>query len=339
MRRRAFITSSISAAVGGTVAATVRGVGTAEAAQPQEPGVALATLRTAKHLEITGDFDRLRTVYHPEALRVGPSLIRPLVGRETIVDNARRTTTERQLAYFYYRQPQVVAIGNAALVVSNYEAGYTEGGRTVEDSGKSVNVVLLRPAPPRTALEVLVPNIYAGSYGARGMALARPRFGRFPARALGQPPFTPLTTAGGGENDILFNLVRRINAAWVAGNADDILRLSNRSGVFLIGDYSPYYITGISDVREHFADFYKDGRVNQLQELNPTVRIWGSAAAVAFDFDLDYVVGGQQRRSPGRAVYTFARGGAPGVRWAMAACAASHLVDASVGDPYPLPGE
>jgi ketosteroid isomerase-like protein len=338
MRRRTFIASSVSGMIAGTVAATVRWVPGASATQPGMADPALEALRAAKRLEASGDARRLMSVYHSDALLVEPSSLKPLTGRAMIVDNARRLASDRKLLYFYYRQPQVLAIGSAALVVSNYESGYSIGGKTVEDSGKSINVVLLGSNPPLIASEVVVPNIYAGSYGALGAALSRPRFGRYPLRALGRPPFRRPTTAGGGENDVLFNLVRRIDAAWVAGNADDLLKLANRSGVFLVGDYSPYYIAGMDEVKEHFADFYKDGKVNSLQELNPTVRIWGDVAAVAFDFDLDYVVGGQQRRSPGRAVYTFARRGTAGVPWAMAACAASHLVITDIGDPYPLPG-
>ena len=108
--------------------------------------------------------------------------------------------------------------------------------------------------------------------------------------------------------------------------------------MFLIGDYSPYYITGTDEVREHFADFYKTSRVNAIRELQPTVKIWGDTAAVAFTFDLDYTINNVNRRAPGRAVYTFARRGAARLPWGMAACAASHLVQGDIGDPYPLPG-
>jgi ketosteroid isomerase-like protein len=336
MRRRVFITSSITGVLAGTTASTMRGAAPAEAVQPGTPERALRTLRSAKQLEVAANVERLRSMYHSDALVVEPGSIRPVIGRAMIADNARRIVDERKLLYFYYRQPQVLAMGRTALVVSNYEAGYTTGGRTVEDSGKITNVVLLGPATPLVAVEVVVPNIYQGSYGALGTALTRPRFGRFPLRALGEP-LSAATTAGGGENDVLFNLVKRINAAWVDGNPTALLRMANTSGVFLVGDYSPFYVSGVDDVRDHFADFYKDGRVNSLREVNPTVRIFGDAAAVAFDFDLDYVVGGQQRRSPGRAVYVFNRRGAPGMPWAMASCSASHLVLANIGDPYPLP--
>ncbi|HYR07240.1 MAG TPA: hypothetical protein VEQ60_05715, partial [Longimicrobium sp.] len=112
-------------------------------------------------------------------------------------------------------------------------------------------------------------------------------------------------------------------------------------------------------LREHFADFYATGRVTSIQELNPVVRIWGSMAAVAFDFDLDYTINNQQRRAPGRGVYTFVRSGQStrgdgaafgGARadaqfaaftaatqpaqYEMAVCTASHIVGAELGDPY-----
>ena len=106
--------------------------------------------------------------------------------------------------------------------------------------------------------------------------------------------------------------------------------------MFLVGDYSPYYITGDDDLKQHFADFYRTSRVNSVRALDPIVRIWGNVAAVAFNFDLDYTINDKTRRSPGRGLYTFVRRGAPNLSWGMAACAASHLVLRNIGDPYPL---
>jgi hypothetical protein len=337
MQRRTFLRSSVAGVITGSLATHLESAHAAPT--PQDASArALAALRAARRLETQGNLAGLRTTYHSDAVLLDPALAKPSVGRAEIVASMSAVAPQRRLLYFYYRQPQVVQAGNAALVVSNYESGYRVGDSTVEDSGKTANVVLLGPNPPLIAQEVRVPNIYAGSYGSLGTALARPRIGRFPLRALGQPPFRVPTTAGGGENDVLFGLVRRIDRAWVEGRPEEILRMSNPSGTFLIGDYSPFYITGTEALREHFADFYSTGRVTSLQELSPVVRIWGNMAAVAFDFDLDYAINNQQRRAPGRAVYTFVRTTAVPGRWTMVACAATHLVAANIGDPYPLPG-
>lgn len=365
MQRRTFLRSSVAGVLTGSLATQLEA-----AAAPLQPATdeqaerALGALRAAKRVEARGAFAELRSTYHSDAVLMEPSLAKPAVGRAAIADGLRALAPERTLLYFYYRQPQVVQAGNAALVVSNYEAGYRVGDKVVEDSGKTSNVVLLGPEPPLIAQEVVVPNIYAGSYGSLGTALARPRYARFPLRALGQPPFQAPDSAGGGESDVLFSLVRRINGAWVDGRPEEILRVSNPTGAFLIGDYSAFYITGTEAFREHFDDFYSTGRVMSIHEVNPVVRIWGPMAAVAFDFDLDYAINNQQRRAPGRAVYTFVRSGqaaGAAVRplgrrpagaeradirlntttvsepWSMGACAASHLVGPTIGDPYVIP--
>jgi ketosteroid isomerase-like protein len=358
MHRRAFIGSCVSGTVAAAVATTVPGAARPKS-QDARPEEALLALKEAKQLEIKGDFDQLGKAYHSDSLLVEPGMLQPSVGRAAIRKTLSSHARDRKLLYFYYRQPQVVVFGNSALVVSNFEAAYDTGdGKPSEFTGKSASVVLLGPKPPLIAQEVMVPNIYAGGYGPLGRALAPTRFGIYPLRALGPEPVAA-TNAGGGENDVLFAKVRQIHQAWVAGNTSAILEYSNKSGVFLIGDYSPFYVSGIDDVKQHFADFYKSSSVTFVRETDVTVRIWGDTAAVAFTFDLDYTINGIRRRSPGRGVYTFARGGALPSRqpiaavggassfaragataastWVMASCSATHLVDRSIGDPYPVP--
>jgi hypothetical protein len=334
MLRRAFLASCAAGPVAIGVANAQRS-GTVGAAAR-----AIAALNQLRQLEVAGAFDKLATVYQSDAMTVDPGILEALVGRAAVVNAARTNASQRKLLYYYYRQPQVVVVGTSALVISNYEAGYEAGGQTVEETGKSSSVVMLGPNPPLVALDVNVPNYYGGSsYGPLGTPLV-PHFGVFPVRALGPALNATATGAGGGENDVLFAAVKQINASWVAGNADDLLSLANPSGVFLIGDYSPFYITGTEQIKQHFVDFYKTSKVNSLHELNPVVRIWGDSAAVAFNFNLDYTIGGRKGQSPGRGVYTFARGAAntkaAAIRsWRMAACAASHLVLRNIGDPYP----
>lgn len=363
MRRRAFIGSAVSGAVAATVASAVPASAKYNS-QETGPAEALLALNAAKQLEMNGDFERLAKAYHSDSLLVEPGTLQPSVGRAAIRKTLSTNGQDRKLVYFHYRQPKVVVFGNSALVVSNYEAAYDTGdGKPAEFTGKSASVVLLGPKPPLIAQDVMVPNIYSGGYGPMGRALAPTRFGIYPLRALGPEPVAA-TSAGGGENDVLFAKVRKIHEAWVSGNPAAIMEYANKTGVFLIGDYSPFYVSGIDDVKQHFADFYKSSSVSFVREMDVTVRIWGDTAAVAFTFDLDYTINGIRRRSPGRGVYTFARGGATSPSsqqpiaaagrgafnfagggetrtvassWTMAACTASHLVERSIGDPYPVP--
>jgi Domain of unknown function (DUF4440) len=330
MRRRNFIASCAS----GMIAATVlRG----QTRSPDASTKAMSALIAAKQTEASGNFGQLQKAFHSDALRVEPSALNPIIGRAAIAESLQKNVQERKLLYFYYRQPQVLAVGSSAIVISNYEAGYESDGKTVEETGKSSNVVLVGSNPPTIALEVLVPNLSAGAYGALGTALSAPHFGIFPVRALNLEAAKDTKAAGGGEKDLLYSEVQRINNAWVSGNANELLKYANKSGVFLIGDYSPFFITGTDEIKQHFADFYKTSKVNSIRSLDPNVRIWGDTAAVYFSFDLDYNLGGKDRRSPGRAVYTFTRRGAAitSAPWAMAACSASHLVLRNIGDPYP----
>jgi len=317
-----------------SVVSIMPGVTTRSFAETGERDKAVSTLNAAKQLEISGNFDGLRKAFHSDAMQVHPGSLQANLGRAAILEAKRTNASEQKLLYFYYRQPTVFRAGNSALVVSNYEAGYDVGGKTVEDTGKSSSIVLMGSDPPLIALDVIVPNLYAGSYGARGTALAPPRFGLYPLRALGQEAATEAVSAGGGENDVLYSQVRKINSTWVSGDANALLKMANASVLSLVGDYSPYYIAGSDAIKEHFADFYKTSKVNFVRSIDPAVRIWGESSAVYFNFDLSYVVNGRNLRSPGRGVYTFAKSGSGAA--VLTHCAASHLVSRSIGDPYPL---
>jgi ketosteroid isomerase-like protein len=337
MRRRKFIGTSALGAVAATRAAATpaAAIAKARAASSTATESALAALNAARRLEIKGDFAGLPSSYHSDAIVVEPSSLKPSIGRAAIKDTLAKKAKGQKLVYFYYRQPQVSVSGNSAFVVSNFESGYDTGdGKPIEYTGKSASVILLGAQPPLIAQEVLVPNIQAGGYGPLGRALGPTPFGIFPMRALGRDPI-PAASAGGGEKDVLLAQVRKIHAAWVARDTSALLKYSSKDSVFLMGDYSPFYVSGVADLEQHFADFYKEGSVKYVRETEVTVGIWGDAAVVAFTFDLDYAINGASRRSPGRGVYAFERVAGT---WGMRYCAATHLVARNIGDPYPVPG-
>jgi ketosteroid isomerase-like protein len=352
MQRRDFIVGCASGLVTTTV---LSGQTEAQSRSSDSSSKAISSLQACRNHEINGDLEQCQKSFHPDALRVEPSTVEPLKGRGAIGQGIQRNLKERRLIYHHYRQPQVVIAGNSAIVVSNYEAGYDCSGKTVEETGKSSNVVLLG-SNPVIAAEMLVPNLRAGGYGPLGTALSAPPFGQFPARAVNLA--NEGKGAGGGVKDALYAEVQRINGAWQTGNVNELLKNANSKGVFLIGDYSPFFVTGNEEIKQHFADFYKTSKVNAIRSVDPTVQLWGDTATVHFNFDLDYILGGKSRRSPGRAVYVFARSGgaraenepvnrhhAPvnaflptpyaTIDYALTSCTASHVVVSAVGDPYP----
>lgn len=336
MRRRHFIGTSAYGAVAATIVAAAPAASAAKARETSSTlESALKALDAAKRLQIKGDFAGLPAAYHSDAIMVEPSSLKPSIGRAAIKDTLAKKNKDQKLVYFYYRQPQVAVSGNAAFVVSNFESGYDTGdGKPIEYTGKSASVVLLGAQPPLIAQEVLVPNIQAGGYGPMGRALGPTPFGIFPMRALGRDPVA-VASAGGGEKDVLLGQVRKIHTAWVARDTSALLKYSSKDGVFLMGDYSPFYVSGVADLQQHFDDFFKESSVKYVRETEVNVAIWGDAAVVAFNFDLDYAINGVNRRSPGRGVYAFERVGGT---WGMRYCAATHLVARSIGDPYPIPG-
>lgn len=343
MRRRDFIVGCAS----GLVTAKVLSAQT-RSSDSSSSKAALSALMACRQHEANGDYDRFHKSFHSSALRCEPGTLGPLVGANNIAQACEKNAKARKLVYHYYRQPHVLNAGGASIVVSNYEAAYKRGDKIFEETGKCSNVVL----NSGIAVEMLVPNFQPGAYGALGTAFSTPTWGIYPVRALNLAHENQ--SAGGGEKDALYAEVKRINTAWLSGDPTAVLKNANKSGLFLIGDYSPYFITGTEEIKQHFADFYKTSKVNSIRSLDPVVQIFGDSAAVYFNFDLDYVLGGKPRRAPGRAIYTFVRGegtsraaaGTPhledvafrpavGPVSSVTTCAASHLVTPDVGDPYP----
>ena len=201
MHRRSFIASAAAAA--GTAAA----VGTTDALAQggtEDPGTrAISALTNARGLEAAGELEQLRQSYHSDAMVVEPTVLAPSLGRAAVMSSKSKVAQSRKLLYFYYRQPQVLFTGSAAIVISNYEAGHSVDGQTIEHTGKSSSVVLLGPDPPLIAMETTVPNFHPGSaYGALGTFPSQ-QWGVYPLRALGAGAATGGNQdAGGGESQL-----------------------------------------------------------------------------------------------------------------------------------------
>lgn len=263
-----------------------------------------------------------------------PTVLQPaVVGKEAIIEVRRRALEQkRKSVYFYVRQPEVLITGRAALMVSNYEQGEDLDGKLVETSGKAMFMVLQGQKPNLISAQILVPNFNAGTYGPLGTAITGRPFGVYPARALGMAAGESQPAGDTLHRQLIAN-TNRINADWTEGNIDKLLSNYNKEGAFSIGDFGPFYLSGMDAVRKHFEDFYATAKVTYVKALNPIVRVYDEIATVAFQFDSELVVHGRKIRSPGKGVYVFSR--AADADWLMSGCVETSVVAREIGDPYP----
>jgi hypothetical protein len=300
----------------------------------------LPVIVEAKKHEVRRDLGSLHDKLHPEAVRVDPATLKPIVGRGAIVQALKEELDKRTPLYFYLRQPRTMTFGKTELTIANFETGVKVDGKTVEMNGKAMYVSVLGADTPRICAEVLVPNLNAGAYGSLGTALTPPesQFGIFPYRSV-PPPDAQAAPLSNKTEATLFAQVRQINESWAKGDTAKLYSYYNPTGAFAMGDYSPFYLDGMQAVREHFDDFYRTSKVDYIREFDPVVRIFGEIALVAYGFDSQLEVSGAKVRSPGKSVYVFTRAGlSASAQWTLAACDESSIVYREIGDPYPTAG-
>lgn len=293
----------------------------------------LAAVMALKEAVTSGRLDEASRMYDQRAVIVGPSSLRAIGDRSGIVEHLKKSSQKRRDVYFYFRQPKALRLDSkSVLVVTNYEQGFQSDGNTVEISGKAMYLVIGEGRKWLVGAEVVVPNLNAGSYGPLGTALSAKRtFGVFPTRELAPPSRrTPPPSLTGDEKD-LFAATKRINDGWAAGDVNKLLALYNKNGAFSIGDFGPFYVEGLDEVKAHFIDFYKTSKVKSVETLDPVIRVFGNIGVVAFRFDTQLEVSGQVIHSPGQGVYIFVKSNG---RWLMAGCTETSFVFSDIGDPY-----
>lgn len=301
---------------------------------------AVKSVEALKEAEVKANIPVLASVYHKEAVLVEPTVLQPaIVGKESIIEARRKALEQkRKPLYFYVRQPKVLvnASGRSALMVSNYEQGEEVAGKLVETNGKAMFTVLQLEDVNMVSGQVLVPNLNAGTYGPLGTAITAKPFGVYPARAIGNIAGQGQMASDAVHKQLVAN-VDRINSAWEEGNIDKLLSNYNKDGAFSVGDFGPFYLSGVDAVRKHFEDFYSTAKVTYIKAVNPIARVYDDIATVAFQFDSELIVHGKKIRSPGKGVYVFIRAGdrSGDTAWAMAGCVETSIVAREIGDPYP----
>lgn len=345
IRRRAFLTSTIPGALilfgagGKTARAVASYIGAASADPATREGMAIRAVESLKAAETNGNFSGMRAIYHPEAMLFEPNTLHVTVGSTAVVGSQQKTAEKRKQLYFYTRQPKVLVSGKSALMVSNFEQGEEVGGKTIETNGKALFILSQGQEPTLVSAQIVVPNFNAGSYGPLGTSQASNQFGVYPSKAIAIPVDKKTPTPAEPLHRTLIANLERINAGWAEGNIDKLLTNYNKDGAFSLGDFGPFYLSGLEEVRKHFEDFYSTSKVLYIKAHNPVVRVYDDIAAVAFQFDSELVVSGKKIRSPGKGVYVFTNTtsnpqSTVSADWVMAGCVETGFVSREIGDPY-----
>jgi hypothetical protein len=343
IRRRAFLTSTIPGVLilfgsGGKTARALASYVGAASAGPRE-AMAIRTVESLKAAETRGNVGSMKAMYHPEAMLFEPNTLHVTVGNTAVVGTQRKTAEKRKQLYFYTRQPKVLVSGKSALMVANFEQGEEVGGKIIETNGKALFILSQGQEPTLVSAQIVVPNFNSGSYGPLGTSQSGNQFGVYPSRAIGIPvnkktqePTEPL------HRTLIANM-EQINADWAEGNIDKLLTNYNQQGAFSLGDFGPFYLNGLEEVRQHFVDFYSTSKVNYIKSYNPVVVVYSDIAAVAFQFDSELVVSGNKIRAFGKGVYVFTNttsnpNSTESAAWRMAGCVETSFVSREIGDPY-----
>jgi len=279
---------------------------------------------------VKGDLGEIQTYLDDHVIMVGPTTLTPVSSKQAAVTAIRDELSREKRVYFHLRQARSAVIdAETHAVVANYEEGIERQGKLTETNGKVLFVLVGASPKYRIAAQVVVPNVNAGTYGPMGTAITSRPWGRFPARAVPQPSERDEADLKEPWQRELFELTKKVNATFPKDSVDAMLSFADDKVSIWAGDYGPVYIWGVDEARNHFADFFKTGKMRQIRAFNPVIRNFGGAQFVYFQFEETLEVEGQLKRMPGQATYLYRAGAGK-----LMACTETANVRAEIGDPY-----
>ena len=111
------------------------------------------------------------------------------------------------------------------------------------------------------------------------------------------------------------DLLRRINAAWREGRADELADYFHERIVFVHPEFQSRSV-GRAACVQSYKDFSAAAIVHQYEEGDPAVDVWGEAwgdlAVATYRFEIDYEMEGNRLRESGYDVYAFLRSSSGG---------------------------
>jgi hypothetical protein len=100
----------------------------------------------------------------------------------------------------------------------------------------------------------------------------------------------------------VWDVVQRINAAWVQHRTEELRELLHPSMVIAPpGGGEP--LRGQADCIASYRDFIVRARVLRFEELSPSVDVFGETAVVSYTFEIFYELGGTWTTESGSEVF------------------------------------
>jgi hypothetical protein len=108
------------------------------------------------------------------------------------------------------------------------------------------------------------------------------------------------------QQDEAWDVVRRINQAWVLGRTEDLEALLHPSMV-VVPPPPDDAVRGRDACIESYREFALAARVLHFEELHPTVEVFGETAIATYDFAITYEADGTYTTERGREIFVLAR--------------------------------
>jgi uncharacterized protein (TIGR02246 family) len=98
-----------------------------------------------------------------------------------------------------------------------------------------------------------------------------------------------------------WEVVRRINAAWLEGHPERLSELFH-DRVVVVGPDGTRYGEGKEAVVESYRDFIQKATIGEFRESDGKVDLYDAVAVVSYRFDIEYTMEGRTSRENGREV-------------------------------------
>jgi uncharacterized protein (TIGR02246 family) len=104
----------------------------------------------------------------------------------------------------------------------------------------------------------------------------------------------------------VWDLVRRINAAWREGQPERLLELFH-DRMAIVGTSGNRYGVGRLACVESYRNFIASAQITLFEEIDPSVDLYETVTIVSYRFKIEYAMGGETHKETGRDTFVLER--------------------------------